>query len=230
MPLLNYYNQTKMSKGEAFGYKTAIMHLAPFKLSGKNVCPKATPGPGGCVDSCLNTSGRGQMKIVQKARLDKTNYFWKDRKNFLLELSKEIEILKRRARNQGFKFGVRLNGTSDISFHRFKIDNNKSVMELHPDVQFYDYTKVFNYLKHDINYHLTFSYSGKNLTECKKAIKEGYNVAVVFKSKLPKKYLGLKVIDGDKHDLRYLDKKGVIVGLLAKGVAKKTQSGGFING
>ena len=67
MPLLNYYSQTKMAKGEAHGYKTAILHLAPYDLSGKNVCPKATKGPGGCIAPCLNTSGRGQMGSVQKA-------------------------------------------------------------------------------------------------------------------------------------------------------------------
>ena len=75
MPLLNYYSQTKMAKGEKFGVKTAILHLAPFDLSGKNVCPKATKGPGGCIDPCLNTSGRGQMGSVQKARVRKTQYF-----------------------------------------------------------------------------------------------------------------------------------------------------------
>jgi hypothetical protein len=49
MPLLNYYSQTKMAKGEKLGYKTAILHFAPYDMSGKNVCPKATLGPGGCV-------------------------------------------------------------------------------------------------------------------------------------------------------------------------------------
>ena len=57
MALLNYYSQTKMAKGEQFGVKTAILHLAPYDMSGKNVCPKAVTGPGGCVDPCLNTSG-----------------------------------------------------------------------------------------------------------------------------------------------------------------------------
>ena len=73
MPLLNYYSQTKMAKGERFGYKTAILHLAPYKLSGKNVCPKASAA---CAAACLNTSGRGQMNSVQDARINKTNAFW----------------------------------------------------------------------------------------------------------------------------------------------------------
>ena len=93
MPLLNYYSQTKMAKGEQFGYKTAILHLAPFDLSGKNVCPKASPE---CAAACLNTSGRGQMGSVQKARINKTNLFWTNKNAFLQQLSLEIEQLKKR--------------------------------------------------------------------------------------------------------------------------------------
>ena len=230
MPLLNYYSQTKMAKGERFGYKTAILHFAPFKLSGKNVCPKATTGPDGCAGPCLNTSGRGQMNSVQQARINKTNYFWKNRNGFLWELSREIQQLKTRAKRQGFKFAVRLNGTSDLNFSKFKIDGNQSIMDLHPDVQFYDYTKVYNHFDHSYkNYHVTFSHSGKNDTECLKAFAEGYNVAYVFKDKLPKKHLGYRVIDGDKHDLRFLDPRGVVVGLVAKGLARKVTQGGFVN-
>ena len=84
MTLLNYYSQTKMAKGEAFGYKTAILHFAPYNMSGKNVCPKATKGPGGCIKPCLNTSGRGQMNSVQQARINKTNYIWNNKNGFLM--------------------------------------------------------------------------------------------------------------------------------------------------
>lgn len=219
MPLLNYYSQTKMAKGEKFGFKTAILHLAPFTLSGKNVCPKASPE---CAAACLNTSGRGQMGSVQKARLNKTNYFWTNKNGFLWDLSREIEQLKKRARNQGFKFAVRLNGTSDLAWHRMKLEGGSSLMQLHPDVQFYDYTKVLNYLDHDLkNYDVTFSDSGRNDSDISEAIKSGHNVAVVFQDKLPKKWLDRKVINGDRHDLRFRDPRGVIVGLVAKGQGRK---------
>ena len=212
-----------MAKGEKFGYKTAILHLAPYKLSGKNVCPKASKE---CIAFCLNTSGRGQMNSVQQARINKTNLFWKDRKKFLEQLSQEIGQLKKRAASQGFKFAVRLNGTSDLAWHRFS-----SLMDQHPDVIFYDYTKVYNHLDHNLkNYKITFSASGSNNTECMAALKAGHNVAYVFKDKLPKKFQGKRVIDGDKHDLRFLDPRGVVVGLLAKGSAKKAAAGGFVNG
>ena len=215
MPLLNYYSQTKMAKGEKFGFKTAILHLAPFTLSGKNVCPKASKE---CAAACLNTSGRGQMGSVQKARLNKTNYFWTNKNGFLWDLSKEIEQLKKRARAQGFKFAVRLNGTSDLAWHRMKVDGGSTLMEIHQDVQFYDYTKVLNYFDHNHkNYHITFSDSGRNNSDINEAIALGHNVAVVFRDKLPKKWKGLRVINGDRHDLRFKDPRSVIVGLVAKG-------------
>ena len=104
-------------------------------------------------------------------------------------------------------------------------------MQDHPDVIFYDYTKVYNHLDHNLkNYKITFSASESNNTECAAALAAGHNVAYVFKDKLPKKFQGRRVIDGDKHDLRFLDPRGVVVGLLAKGSAKKAAAGGFING
>jgi len=222
MPLLNYYSQTKMAKGERFGYKTAILHLAPYKLSGKNVCPNASKA---CAAACLNTSGRGQMNSVQDARINKTNAFWKDRLKFLKDLDVEIKQLSKRADQAGFKFAVRLNGTSDLPWHRYTV-NGQNLMQLNPDVQFYDYTKVFNYLDHGIkNYYVVYSHSGANNSECSRALRKGVNVAYVFKDKLPKKFKGRKVIDGDKHDLRFKEKQsGAIIGLRAKGLAKKQDS------
>jgi len=85
-------------------------------------------------------------------------------------------------------------------------------------VQFYEYTKVLNYLDHDQkNLDVTFSDSGRNDSDIDAAIRSGHNVAVVFRDKLPKRWKGRKVINGDKHDLRFKDPRGVIVGLIAKG-------------
>jgi len=225
--LLNYYSQTKMAKGEPFGYKTAILHLAPYNLSLKNVCPKASPE---CAAACLNTSGRGQMVSVQRARIKKTNLFWTNKNAFLQQLSLEIEQLKKRARNQGYKFAVRLNGTSDLAWHKFKVDGGGTLHELHPDVQFYEYTKVPSYLNHNVkNLNVTFSDSGRNDRDLIDAMDKGANVAIVFRDQLPKRWRishgtscnDRRVIDGDKHDLRFLDPRGVIVGLVAKGQGRK---------
>jgi hypothetical protein len=51
------------------------------------------------------------------------------------------------------------------------------------------------------------------------------NIAVVFSGPLPKIWRGRKVIDGDTTDLRFLDPRGIIVGLKAKGRAKSENSG-----
>ena len=102
-------------------------------------------------------------------------------------------------------------------------------MDLHPDVQFYDYTKVLNYLDHGKkNYHVTFSDSGTNDQDQLKAMTAGANVAVVFKDKLPRTWMSRKVIDGDAHDLRFKDPSGVVVGLVAKGLGKKVEVNSFI--
>ena len=61
------------------------------------------------------------------------------------------------------------------------------------------------------------------------AISQGYNIATVFGVKktepLPLSYLGMPVFNGDESDLRFLDPTGVIVGLYAKGPAKKDTTG-----
>jgi hypothetical protein len=78
------------------------------------------------------------------------------------------------------------------------------------------------------NYRLTFSRSEKNEDIADGFIKRGGNVAVVFSTRkgraLPDTYLGAPVIDGDEHDLRFLDPRGVVVGLRAKGKAKTSRS------
>ena len=222
-----------MLKGLKFGWRTAVLHLAPYKLSSKNVCPCASKE---CIKACLNTAGRGQQHNVQKARLRKTEYFHKNRSGFIWQLSREIQLLKARAKKAGYKFAVRLNGTSDLSFERFKhlgFDEDKlhgqTLMDVHPDVQFYDYTKVYNRLTRDIkNYYMVFSYSGTNKLYCMEALHRGYNVAVVFGQKLPVRFWRHKVFDGDNHDLRFNDPGHRIIGLRAKGRARSEQNA-FIN-
>jgi len=215
-----------MLKGLKFGWRTAVLHLAPYKLSSRNVCPSASPE---CIKACLNTAGRGQQNNVQAARLRKTEYFHKNRSGFLWQLSNEIEILKKRSKKAGYKFAVRLNGTSDLSFERFKHLDGQTLMDAHPDVQFYDYTKVYNRLTRDINnYYIMFSYSGTNKVYCMEALHRGYNVAVVFGQTLPTRFWRHKVFDGDNHDLRFNDPGHRIIGLRAKGRARRMQNE-FIN-
>ena len=206
----------KTAKGESLGWLTGIMHLAPGDLSGHQVCPMASKG---CLAACLNTSGRGAMTRTQEARIAKTQLWFNERPAFLEDLHKDIGALVRKADREGLQPAVRLNGTSDIPWERVA----PTVFETWPDVQFYDYTKRPNRVTPD-NYHLTFSRSECNTFDAQCELQNGRNVAVVF-GEIPETYWTVPVISGDTHDLRFLDPTGVVVGLTAKGLAKRDTSG-----
>lgn len=227
--LLGIDSNAKTIKGQEHGFLTGIMYLSPASSSGFNLCPWASPG---CIASCLNVSGQGKNRSVQRARLQKTMRMKANKTQFLQDLKVEIEALKQAAYRKGFTPVVRLNGTSDEAWEsgKYKLEG-KSIMEHFPDVQFYDYTKsgtrVVNWAKGKLphNYHLTFSRSETNDAEAVQVLKAGGTVAVVFRDGLPKTWKGFPVVNGDASDLRHRDPKGVVVGLVAKGEGKKDTSG-----
>ena len=195
----------KIQKGTKLGYLSFILHLAPSDLSGKNTCPKATAG---CAAACLNTAGRGGM-------------FKKGENTNMIQKAGKF------AEKQGLTPVIRLNGTSDLAWEKYSVPVfcTENIFELFPNVQFYDYTKVLGRkVKNIPNYHLTFSKADGNDADVAKAIEQGYNIAAVF-DEMPAEYMGLPVINADETDLRFLDPKGCIAGLKAKGRAKKDYSG-----
>jgi hypothetical protein len=228
MALLTVGNP-KLLKGQKQGYLSSVLHLAPADLSGKNTCPKATAG---CKAACLNTAGRGGIfkkgestNVIQQARIRKTKAFFADRQSFMNELVLEIAKTITKAEKQGLIPVFRLNGTSDIAWEKYEVISGKNIFQMFPEVQFYDYTKILGRkVSHIPNYHLTFSKADGNDMDVRLAASNGMNIAAVFKE-LPEKYIGRPVINGDDTDLRFLDPKGVIVGLKAKGKAKKDTSG-----
>lgn len=226
MKLLNSGN-AKTKKGEAKGYITYGMHLAPEKISGYNVCANASAG---CAAACLNTAGRGAMSNVQSARINKTLLFFKERQTFLDMLWKEIESSIKSAARKGMTPCFRLNLTSDLPFHKIK-NAGETVLDAFKGVQFYDYTpdpqRFTSYLAGELpsNYHLTFSRKEDNESLCDSLFASGGNIAAVFRNQLPKSWKGRTVVDGDEDDLRFLDPKNVVVGLVEKGLAKKDKTG-----
>lgn len=228
MKLLNVDHNAKTVKGQKKGFLTGILYLAPAKLSGYEVCPMRTKG---CTDACLNTAGRGAMSTTQKARIRKTKWFFEDRASFMLQLEKDIKLLTKQAKKKGMIPTVRLNGTSDIVWYKIPFtsesgENYKNLMERFPHIQFYDYTKRPNHRNIPKNYHLTFSLAENNDENAKKALNNKLRLAVVFRDEnLPKTFWGRRVIDGDETDLRFLDKGGMVIGLKAKGKAKKDTTG-----
>ena len=231
MKLLSVSNDAKTIKGEKRGYLTGILYLAPATESGVlNACPHASEG---CKLACLFTAGRGTFDSVRKARISKTIAFKRDRAAFMSDLTTDIRALIKKAHKLGLKPAVRLNGTSDLPWHRIPVNGAANIMELFPDVPFYDYTpnptRIFETLP--ANYTLTFSRKEDNHAIAQAVAKSGANVAVVFASKtLPATYFGRPVFNGDASDLRFLDPRGVIVGLSAKGRAKRDTSGFVVHG
>jgi len=207
---------------------TTGMYLAPANQSGYDTCSHATPE---CRMACLNTSGRAAMEVVtgstkiSNSRNVKTRLFYENTAYFMQWLIAEIKRDKAKTEAEGHNYAVRLNCTSDIDWANVLVDG-QTIFEIFPDVQFYDYTKNWNKFKYIApNYHLTFSYTGKNANVAKSLLKQGYNVAVVFNTKankpLPKSFAGYDVVDGDLTDYRPSDGNGVIVGLRFKLIGDK---------
>lgn len=231
--LTNPYSQNpKIAKGLKSGIMGFILHLAPADLSGNEVCPSRSPG---CTSLCLNLTGHGRFDKIQAARIRRTRFFFEARESFLATLHEEVGRAVRFAEKRGFAVSFRLNGTSDIPFHRLAFGDHASIMHAFPGVQFYDYTKVAKRLLRETlpaNYHLTFSLTEANHNDARAVLAAGKNVAVVFRDKatvarMIAAYPGL-VISGDEDDIRYNDPQGVVVALYLKGTKGRNDKSGFV--
>lgn len=208
---------SKMRKnGKDHFIKSYGLNLAPHKFSGvMNTCENATPD---CIAACLDDSGmRSVFESIHVGKVAKTILLAKHPLWFIDQLENELSTL---VENQTDDIAIRLNIYSDIAWEKF------GFMQKYPTIQFYDYTKNSKRIGDILpNYHTTFSRSGHNERKCLYHLSKGKNVAVVFANstgkgmraiELPKTYKGFEVIDGDKTDLRYLDPRGVVVGLRLK--------------
>ena len=228
----------KMMKSYNHNVATYCVYLAPANMAGRtkkgtriNVCPMSQH----CKELCLNSAGHNKADILSNgkenvresliniSRIKKTKLFYNDRDLYMDILIHEINRDRSYAERHGMEFSVRLNGTSDLSPEIMKKDG-KNILEIFPDVQFYDYTKVYNrtkLMKFYPNYDITFSYDGYNWDQCEQFLNDGGKVAVVFDSEtMPKTYKGYKVIDANGYDMSYLDPKGCIMGLEFNTIAK----------
>ena len=228
----------KMMKSYTHNVATYCVYLAPANMAGRtkkgtriNVCPMSQH----CKELCLNSAGHNKADILANgkenvresliniSRIKKTKLFYNDRDLYMDILIHEINRDRSYAKRNGMDFSVRLNGSSDLSPEIMKKDG-KNILEIFPDVQFYDYTKVYNrtkLMKFYPNYDITFSYDGYNWDQCEQFLNDGGKVAVVFDSEtMPKYYKGYKVIDANGYDMRYLDPKGCIMGLEFHPIAK----------
>ena len=258
--LLNIDANAKTVKGQKQGYLTAVLYLAPYKMSGFNVCPMAEQA--GCHAGCLNTAGRGGISkgskrfrtpaglvpdnAIQHARIDRTKLFMNDRPEFFRRLYQELNAFLRKADRMGLTPAVRLNGTSDILWETipFPVDDRQRGIHMYyanifaafPELQFYDYTKIWKRFEREQpdNYDLSLSYSlasQKYAAQCTRVHeKYGARLVVVVRDKETQQFhVDLGGIDGDAHDLRFTEPQGAMIYLKAKGKARQDQSGFVIN-
>jgi hypothetical protein len=206
---------------------TKILYMKPTEVEGKEMCPFATTG---CRAACLNTAGMGVFSNVQESRYNRTLMYVREKKKFLEQIAKEVNGSAKFYARKGEEFAVRLNGTSDQPLVESLIKQEG----IHKNAVFYDYTKHptkpgQRYLASGHRYVVTLSYSGENEKDCVDALHRGANCAVVFSTKkdnvLPDSWNGFQVVDGDVRDDLMLDVSGVVLGLRAKGKAKKDTSG-----
>jgi hypothetical protein len=233
-------SNTKTAKSDKAGrgIVTRSLSLAPAKASGFNLCTSASAG---CIKGCLYKSGYAKIhpRTIQPARIAKARFLRLHPQTFLDRLRSELSDADRYAAHKGVKMYIRLNVISDVQWEK----EFPGLLESFPNIQFYDYTKHYNrmltYLRGDLptNLHLTYSWSGRNLTESLDVLARGGNVAVPFDVKylgekrrpLPETWYGFPIVDGDITDLRPLDPTGGnVVGLRAKGDAKKDKKSGFV--
>jgi hypothetical protein len=230
MKLLTVNGNPKIVKGDKINdkYLSAIMHLSPINT---RICPYQDIAK--CKEACLNTAGRGGIfkkgestNTIQEARKRKTDLFLNDRDTFMSLLVKDIQAFVRKCERLDKKPCIRLNGTSDIQWELIPVDNYANIFDMFSDVQFYDYTKIPTRKVSSIkNYHLTWSYSQANDKYARLFEQVPYNKAVVFHGGLPSMFKGMRVIDGDTTDMRFLDKANRVIGLKAKGKARQDKSG-----
>ena len=236
--LLSISQDSKTVKGEKLGYLTGILYLAPHKtVKGVNMCVHATSG---CSAECIYKTGRGKFSNVQAARIKKTEYFLKDRENFMMDLYKSIIKLIKKAEKLKLIPCIRLNGTSDLRFENIRFNYNgkhKTLFQAFKTVQFYDYTKYplnsGRWENLPSNYDLTYSLAENNHEQALEMLLAGKRVAAVYRKNLPEiqyfkiKDLGMTfpVLDADSSDLRFKDAGGHICGLKAKGGAVNDETG-----
>lgn len=232
-------DSTKTVKGEAFGYRTLVLYLKPWLSGGhKNLCGSSTPG---CRLHCLGTtSGMLAWESSQEAEQRRTDYFFLDRQGFLETAIKEIAKHISYCGKHNLKPVVRFNGSSDFPWEQYR----SILMDVFVDTIFYDYSKILSRVRKSLtgpswpkNYFLVYSLSEKpqSPAEAQEALSLGGCVAVVFgpnqPGKMPKSYtipttfMGVDVVDGDKSDLVFLQPPSTILGLKAKGSARRDTSG-----
>jgi len=242
--LLGSSTKIEASNSAREGYLSYIQYLSPADGYSRatnervpSLCPYATKG---CTVGCLGKSA-GKMRLTssQQAQVKRSRLYHRDRAGYFTVLADEILRAKRKADREGLQLSIRLNGTSDVKWEDLRVNvlgvQFYNIFEAFPDVIFYDYTKIpLRYRQRGVNtsnYHLTYSYTGESVSidRAFEYLSIGLGVSVVYLGNPEREVSRLfpsakSRVNGDVHDMRFLDPKGSIV------PAKRDHSGFVIRG
>lgn len=186
-----------------------------------------------CADLCVLTHGRGAFPNVRNARAARVQALLDHPDAMAALLAADIDRMCRRASRAGtYTWGLRLNVASDLAWETVAPWLVRRAVERGALV--YDYTKRWTREPMPMQgYRLTFSAAGHSVARIQDAIDRGRNVAVVFadvakSDAMPAEWHGMPVLDGDVHDVRYVDPVGHVVGLRAKGKAIHSRGTGLL--
>ncbi len=229
--------QYKLLKGQKeFGYATVGLNLAPateaYFLTRVNMCPSASKG---CLATCLRHSGQNIFTQGKIARIARTVLWLEFRPEFLAIVGAEVRRWRRWSKARGLQLAFRANLLSDSAELAQSVQDevyNDDTFAGDEALPFYDYTanEVDMYLEDGIT--RVFSRKEDNEDAVMRVLGHGLPVSVVFGSNdLPSQWRGYDVIDGDEHDLRFIDANGpVVIGLRVKGARSETKQRAIASG
>ncbi len=224
MPSYLLGSSTKVAKSGSVGVLARIMYLTPGVFCGA--------ADTGCLLACLgHNSGRMGMRDSFRARDKRTAFYLAHPEAFVARLQAELHLLRADSLLKHAVPAARLNGSSDIAWER----KHPELFQTFPSIRFFDYSKILPRVLHSLgagrsctewpaNYHLVYSASEREDFN-QRVLDAGGTVATVFWPNVPQLWKGFPVLDGDRHDARFLDEPGSVVGLSAKGIAQVDVTG-----
>jgi len=207
----------------------------PASACKADLCPAASRA---CRKACLQFCGRNEASTEHFAARDpyrssitygRARRTWRllaDPEKAVQEIAHEAVLLEGRAQKAGLKAVIRINGLSDLPG---LADRVASLVG--DTIQFVDYSKIQNpalFLPGNRVFR-SFSLSENRGSEqfAEAVLAGGGSVSAVFQGewKPGSTWHGFPTIDGDKHDLRFLDPPGTVAWLSAKGPAERLPAG-----
>ena len=181
------------------------------------------------MDVCLFDSGLSAVyRAINDVRRARARYFLENRAAYWRQLDLELRRFLALCDRRQLRPTVRPNGTSDVVWER--VGAHLFDCKTFRRIRWYDYTKIQKRLlpswRLPQRYTLTLSRGQTDsAVDAVWSVNPRARVSVVFGNGLPSHWCDRRVVDGDAHDLTFLHRPGSVIGLKAKGPAKRDRSG-----